>query len=171
MWFKMLSCVFICWSRCIIQLKGFQLWQKYRVKQQLQISVKVVIYAVGAATSVTPLSFLHQTVSCGSIQEKSRTKTTLLQCAYLQHVDFSKYCKFHLLFQWCVTFEAAVTCLLGPCALTGPLGWVCQCCIIRCMMRHMNDDNSRRISPSVSFSLSISPSVSFSMEGAVAEPV
>lgn len=35
----------------------------------------------------------------------------------------------------------------GPCALTGPPCWVCQCCIIRCMMRCMNDDNSWFNSP------------------------
>lgn len=150
MWFKMLCCVFICRSRCIIQFKGSQLWKRYRVKQQFK-NFRQGCHLRWRCGDVGP-ALPHQTVRCGSIQEKNWTKMALLRCTHLQHVDFRKYCKFHLLCQWCVTFEAAVTCLLGPCALTGPLCWVCLCCIIRCTMRWMNDDNSSSLSrpPSLS---------------------
>lgn len=152
MWFKLLCCVFICCSQCIIQLKGFQLWKKYSVNQQLQISVKVVIYPEGAATSITPLSFLEKgptrQLAAGRFRRKTKQKRHYYNVNICNTWIFSKYCKSHLLFRRCVTFEAAVTCFLGPCALTGPLCWVCPCCIITCMTSCVSDENSWCHSPS-----------------------
>lgn len=139
-------------------VKGLQLWERLRVKQQLHISLKVVIYAEGAAALVTPLSSLKgltRQLAAGRFRKnKTKQKLHVLQKAYLHHVDFflASAAKCTFFFGVCDIWRGSHVCPGAMCLDKNPLCCVRLCCIIRCMKRWM------MITLGVTHSLSLSHS-------------